>query len=234
MVRSQRQVGRVFDQTQQARSQESGPDATGFEFDLYAFNELPPDQAQHLEQKFFDYADRTASDALQLHLGGATERDWTPELINAWSRFVIGLHLRHADAMPELREAAKTIWEGSASKSQRRYEALRQPGDPATFDEYLARRDPLTPVKARVNLIMKAVLDNEIVRKRVNNMLWAVRDVSASPLRLLTSDRPVELFDVKEPRGIISLPISPTKLFVAVNDRRVFERAPRTPNRGAS
>lgn len=201
-----------------------GPDSTGFVFDLYAFNELPPEQAQYLEQKFFDYADRTASDALLLHLGGSKETDWTPELINAWSRFVIGLHLRHADAMPELREATKAIWEGSASESQRRYEALRQPGDPATFDEYLARRDPLSPVKARLNLIVKAVLDNEIVRTRVNGMCWAVLDVSASPLRLLTSDRPVELFHFNVPRGIISLPISPTQLFAAVNDPRVFER----------
>ena len=208
-----------------------GANSTGFEFDLYAFNELPPEQAQYVEQRFFDYADRTASDALQLHVVGQTKTGWGPELIGAWSRFVIGLHVRHPDAMPELREATKVIWEESGANSQRRYDEIRQPGDPATFDEYLGGRDPLTPVKARVNLIIKGVLDNEIVITRVNGMRWAVLDVSASPLRLLTSDRPVHLFDIKAPRGLISLPISPTKLFLAVNDPRVFERVRNTKPR---
>ena len=35
---------------------------------LYSFPELPPDAAQFLEQVFFDYADRVASDALRNHL----------------------------------------------------------------------------------------------------------------------------------------------------------------------
>lgn len=47
-----------------------GPDATGYEFDLYAFPELPAEQAQYVEQKFFDYADRVAAEALK----GATRR----------------------------------------------------------------------------------------------------------------------------------------------------------------
>ena len=33
-----------------------GRRATGFERDLYAFPELPPDKAQFIEQQFFDYA----------------------------------------------------------------------------------------------------------------------------------------------------------------------------------
>jgi hypothetical protein len=48
-------------------------------------------------------------------------------------------------------------------------------------------------------------------------MNWGVIDVSASSIRLLLSDRPVELSNLKEPRGFVSLPISPTKLFVAAN-----------------
>src|ERR1700747_3219763 len=88
-----------------------GPNATGYQFDLYAFPELPADQSQFIEQKFFDYADRTASDALKLHFVGNAAA-WSSELISAWSRFVIALHLRHPDAMPELRTAAQAIWEG--------------------------------------------------------------------------------------------------------------------------
>jgi Protein of unknown function (DUF4238) len=196
-----------------------GPRATGFETDLYAFPELPPDVRQYVEQEFFNYADRVAALALEKHLRG--EVIWDPELLNAWSRFIIDLHLRHPDAMPELRAAAQAIWTASGSASQNAYEAIRKPGDPATFDEYLELRDPLIAAKMRMNMIIKS-FDNEILRARINGMIWEVVDVSASPLPLLISDRPVELARLNGPRGIVSIPISPTKLFVAVDNAAVL------------
>lgn len=75
-------------------SKRAGPRATGFQRDLYAFPKLPPDQAQFIERRFFDYADRVASNALQMLLVG--DNRWTSETRSAWSRFVIGVHLRYA------------------------------------------------------------------------------------------------------------------------------------------
>jgi hypothetical protein len=169
-----------------------GPSATGYEYDLYAFPDLPPETAQFIEQKFFDYADRTASKALELHLANADRSAWTVELIGAWSRFVIVLHLRHPDAMPELRIAAQSVWDGSGQDSQQRYEEIRKPEDPAMFDDFIALRDPLIGTKMRVNLIIKS-LDNDILSKHINNMSWAIVDVSFARNRLLMSDRSVLL-----------------------------------------
>jgi hypothetical protein len=193
-----------------------GPHSTGYERDLYSFPELPPDAVQYLEQVFFAYADQEAALALNNHLGVAS-RAWDSELISAWSRFVIAIHLRHPDAMPELRAAAKEIWDASGADYQATHERIRAPEHPATFDELLAQRDPLTPVKMRVNLIIKA-LDNDIVGAHVNRMRWAVLDLSPAPNRLLTSDRPVEMFNLKGRNGVLSLPISQTRVFVAVNE----------------
>lgn len=117
-----------------------GPRATGFERDLYAFPELPPDQAQYIEQWFFDYADLVAADALRMLLSG--NHQWISETRSAWSRFVIGVHLRHPDAIPELWAAARALWANNAEELQRRYELIRQPGDPATFDVHIANTDP--------------------------------------------------------------------------------------------
>jgi hypothetical protein len=91
------------------------------------------------------------------------------------------------------------------------------------FDEYVADCDPLIPIKARLNLVI-SVFDNDIVGKHVNNMKWAIRDVSASPYRLLTSDRPVRLFKIIDAKGMITLPISPTKLFVAANNQQTLNQ----------
>lgn len=192
-----------------------GPRSTGYEFDLYAFNELPPDARQFIEEKFFNYADNIAAIALERHLTGCTE-PWSAELLSAWSRFVIGIHLRHPDAMPELRAGAQAIWEGSGAVFQSGYEAIRKPDDPETFDEYLQTRDPLVAIKMRLNMIVKS-FDNDILGTHINGMKWAVIDVSASPARFLLSDRPVEFSNLKDPQGFTSLPISPTKLFVAAN-----------------
>jgi hypothetical protein len=194
-----------------------GRRATGFERDLYAFPELPPDQAQFIEQKFFDYADRVAADALQMLLSG--DNQWTSETRSAWSRFVIGVHLRHPDAIPELRAAARSIWISNGERFQREYELIRQPDDPPMFDERIAKIDPLVSIKVEVNAIIK-MIDNEKINGHINNMTWDVLDVTAAPHRLLTSDRPVIISKLKNSAGSIVMPISPTKLFLAVNDGR--------------
>jgi hypothetical protein len=125
-------------------------------------------------------------------LANADRSAWTVELIGAWSRFVIALHLRHPDAMPELRIAAQSVWDGSGQDSQQRYEEIRKPEDPAMFDDFIALRDPLIGTKMRVNLIIKS-LDNDILSKHINNMSWAIVDVSFARNRLLMSDRSVLL-----------------------------------------
>jgi hypothetical protein len=96
---------------------------------------VPADNSRaNLEQVFFAYADQKASLALDNHLGVGS-RAWDSELISAWSRFVIAIHLRHPDAMPELRAAAKEIWDASGVDYQAAYERIRAPGDPPTFDD---------------------------------------------------------------------------------------------------
>jgi hypothetical protein len=55
-------------------------------------------------------------------------------------------------------------------------------------------------------------------------MKWEVIDLSNSPHRLLTSDRPLQFYRLKHDDGIASLPISPVLLFVAVNDRAILNK----------
>jgi Protein of unknown function (DUF4238) len=196
-----------------------GPDGTGFEFDLYEAKDLPPDQRQYLETVWFNYLDQTAFRALEIHLGESAA--WTNELINAWSRFVFGLHFRHPDAMPELRAAAKSIWEASGPAYQDDWEKIKKAEHPGTFDEYLATIDPFTAAIVRLKMLIKT-FDNPDLVGHLNQMPFAVVDVSQSPEKFLTSDRPVCISNLGRADGVIFLPISPTKLFVAANDNRSF------------
>jgi Protein of unknown function (DUF4238) len=147
------------------------------------------------------------------------DEKWTSETRSAWSRFVVGVHLRHPDAIPELRTAARSVWGSNGEEFQRQYETIREPGDPLTFDERIAKIDPLVPIKVELNAII-SMIDHERVGGPINGMTWDVIDVSAAQYRLLTSDRPVVLSKLKAPDGSVMIPISPTKLFLAVNDLR--------------
>jgi hypothetical protein len=197
-----------------------GPRGTGFVRDLYAFPELPPEHAQHLESVFFNYADDKAAQALQLHI--QNKAAWNDELVTAWSLYVIGIHLRHPDVIPELRAASGSIWDQSGPEYQAHYEKVRRRDSPATMDEWIATVDPFTRAKVQLNCIIK-MLNNEIVGTHLNSMWRSVIDVSNSPFRFLMSDRPVEICRLKEPAGFVSIPISPTKLFVAANQERSIQ-----------
>jgi Protein of unknown function (DUF4238) len=157
-----------------------------------------------------------ASQALAVQITDPTV-GWTSELVTAWSRFIVGIHLRHPDSMPELRAGAAAQWEADGDKYQAEYEKIRKPTDPATFDEYIAIRDPLVKTKMQLNLIIKA-LDNEFICSHINQMQWTVADFSHAGMELLVSDRPVEIHALAVPKGIVTIPLTPTKLFIAVND----------------
>jgi hypothetical protein len=205
-------------------------DATGFERDLYKFPELPSPLSQFLERQFFNYADRTASQALAMLLDGRPKHLWSSEMLSAWARFLVGVHTRHFDTIPEIRDAAKTLWAASGEQSQRIYEDIRQPEDPPTFDEWIAIRDPLIPHKAAIDL-MVAAMDNRDVGQHIIEMHWEVIEIAGTPRRFLASDRPLGMYLIKEPKGSITLPISPTKLFVAVNNQNYLSNFRRQKHR---
>lgn len=48
--------------------------------------------------------------------------------------------------------------------------------------------------------------------------------ILSEKLNLLISDRPVEIFNLRERNGLLSVPISLTKMFAAVNDEAIFDK----------
>jgi hypothetical protein len=176
-----------------------------------------------MEQKFFDYADRTASQALGMLLDEHPKSLWSSEMLSAWARFLVGIHTRHPDAIPELKAYARAVLASRPEESQQMYEGIREPGDPATFAEWVAANDPLAPHRFTLELMMGAI-DNEFVGARLIEMHWGIIDVSATPRRFVTSDRPVAFYLLDQPVGSVTMPISPRKLFVAVNDQQYIDK----------
>lgn len=178
------------------------PKATGFQRDLYTVHELPEASRQWFEQVFLQQTDDLAAKAIAALLAGKT---LDAIKLSGFSRFLMTLGQRHPDGLPELVAAINRLWNYKGQLPE--YEMARQPGDPSTYQEFLATLAPETRAQVQVN-ILKACMDNEIVGKRLNSMVWAVLNLADSGISLLTSDWPVEL-GLRPGRSLISLPISP-------------------------
>jgi hypothetical protein len=203
-----------------------GARATGYERDLYSFNDLSPDIAQFLESVFLPRNDFISSKALKKLLTG-DKTPWTSELRSSWSRFLLGFLIRHPDPFKELRELARTRWLAFDSVTEAEYARVRGPDDPATFQEYLVAAPQGLADKIRIRLL-QSVMDNAPLGRRLNAMIWDTIDVSASDDSLLTSDWPLDK-NLPPSNGYVALPISPTHLFIAVYERSVLGHLKRLP-----
>jgi hypothetical protein len=106
-----------------------GPRSTGFEVDLYAFDELPPDVRQFVEEEFFNYADNIAAIALERLLAGDLD-DWSSELKSGWSRFVIGIHLHTLVPCPSFALPLYPLGKATAKPRNLRMKPSASPNTP--------------------------------------------------------------------------------------------------------
>jgi hypothetical protein len=200
------------------------PNATAFQYDLYTFHNLLPDSRQLFEQAFLQSTDDLASQALTRIL--ERQMDTLDDLRKSgWARFLMTLRFRHPDVVAEVRAGITALWKNHGRFTKTQYELARSADDPETFDEYLAKLSPDGDVRAQLDLLV-ASMDNEQIGRHIVGMAWAVMDVSAASHRLLTSDWPVEL-SLGANRPIVSLPLSPTLLFVACDDVNTLVRLDR-------
>ena len=191
------------------------PAQAGFQTDLYRLPGKHSDEmaAQLLEWGFFRHVDNDAARALAI-LHGEAPWEWAPDTRSGWSRFLLSLLHRTPRHWERVLEEYARLDAEALPEVQARYEELRQPTDPDTFDEWIALRDPVYLQKERYKMAARAI-DNAELGAHINNIEWRVHDLSKADRALLTSDNAVVLVALDLAEGHLALPISPTKLFVA-------------------
>ncbi|KXV71936.1 hypothetical protein AD951_01370 [Acetobacter malorum] len=201
------------------------PNATGFQEYLYTFHALLPELRQWFEQNFLKDTDDFASQALKEIIKGRFDA-LNIRQKSAWVRFMMSLDLRHPDVVSEIRELIEALWTKHDRFTKDAYENSRSPVDPQTFSDYLDELSPDGQTRAQVDLLVR-FMDNPTIGRRIICMPWAVLDVSTSAERLLTSDWPINLALGGIPASV-TLPISPTALFMACDDESIFEAISRS------
>ena len=216
----------------QVASKHVVPKSTGFERHLYSIAGLPKEQQSVLEDKFFRDVDTIASDALRymINTGG---HDMNVHLRNGWSRFLNSLRQRQPEQVARLKQMSLERLEGILERVKVEAGSGEVPSLPAgvNFDRFADHMRQSVRDKDWAD-VLQHVIDSSNVGLFISNMRWSLVNVQNSGQRFLTSDRPVVTTNgANHPEGYIMLPISPTQLFVALNNIEMENRLRYTDSR---
>ena len=199
------------------------PERTGFEERLYELKGYEPDLAQQVEEQFFKPVDTWASDSLDLLERHGHHAPWDGHSRSAWTRFILSLLLRTPEDIAIFREWWHEDWSQTDDELEANYRAKREPTDPETFSEYLARQ-PIAEIERHQFDIFYSLVDHASVGGKINEMHWRVLRSPDSAPTYLTSDRPViRTNGLAQKGGHLALPIGPRLLFIASHDTELLE-----------
>jgi hypothetical protein len=200
------------------------PEQTGFVERLYELKGLPQDQAQKIEQFFMQPLDTSAAEALVMLENDDPRMKTDGEARSAWSLFIMSLLMRSPEDIEALKLAIADEWTRSVPELEIKYAARRGQNDPPTFQVYLAQCDSSYVERWAMTLLPK-LIDHRMIGELLNKMRWIVRSFPSEAGELLTSDCPVIMSaTLSEQNAYLFLPISPNRLFVAVNDIETQQR----------
>jgi hypothetical protein len=163
--------------------------------------------------------DTEAARALQKIVNG-DQTLWPGETRSAWVRFLLSLRFRNPEAVAIIKRQLVNIWDAGVAALKANYETIKQPGYPATFEDYMARTEPSAPFKGAL-VMLQEIIDNQRLGPSIFNMHWSRVPLSRSSRTLLASDRPLVMpVGLGRPDGYIAIPVGPKMLFVVGNDDR--------------
>jgi len=196
------------------------PDAAALLPTLPDNSGLPGELVQQIQQQLAALAHADPAAALQpiLELRAS---DWDAEVRDNFARFIVALMLRHPSVVVRVTAAMRDILETGTRELQRRYAARRS--DPRTFAEFVTRADPQAPLNAATQYLNK-VIDGDALAATIGKMQWTRLTVAEARFTQLTSDQPLDVpLNLGDKNAYISLPLSPTSLFVASNNTGLIE-----------
>jgi hypothetical protein len=119
------------------------PDATGYIRGLYTVPGDEPEVAEYIERQFFRITDNGAAVVVQ-QLRAGPPIDWFNIDRSSWSRLILSLMLRNPEYVARMATEVATFY--AQTDNEEKYQELRGPNDPATFEEYVARPSTLPGV----------------------------------------------------------------------------------------
>jgi hypothetical protein len=194
------------------------PDATGYVRGLYTVPKNDPLVSEYIERHFFRITDNGAALVVQqLRAGGPI--DWFSMDRSSWSRFIISLMLRNPEYVARMATKVVRFYDPfSGDYNDAKYQEIRKPDDPETFEDYLAK-SAYHPAGRMSAYALQTIIDSPTMGGHLNQMRWSLVTFENERHTLLTSDRPIIMTNgLIGPEDHLALPIGPRMLFVATNN----------------
>ncbi|MCX5480196.1 DUF4238 domain-containing protein [Kaistia geumhonensis] len=204
--------------------------ATAYVPGLYALEQVNDEEAQQIEIRILGKIETEAQPVLERLIStgprGLSVRDryW-------WTVYLNASLIR----VPHIVEKVKTeVAEGitrDLSQDTPAYDAARGNAPEATLYEWAVKNAPARVANAGLKVLV-SLIGSEKAIDRIIHLEWMVNDVSAASRRLLLGDDPFErVGDLYGPRTAISIPLSPTRLFIASNAPDIIDHFEKMPAR---
>lgn len=200
------------------------PKNTGYEHGLYRLEGHAP-EAQNILEK--DFMAPIVDDLAARALDALFERDnskLTPEHRQAWTRFVMSLHVRNPEKVEHITNQADRALRQSLLADPGEYEAVRGAGDPPTLVEWVEQESP-EKLSDFGKELLPGIIMHQPTSDAITRMRWWTIDIADGLPDLLTCDRPVYMsHGVMDEMCFIALPLSPRFVFIATRSQSTFDR----------
>lgn len=204
--------------------------ATAYVPGLYALERVNQVEAQQIETQILGKIETEAKPVLEKLISNGPralsieDRYW-------WTVYLIASLLRVPHIVKRVKAEASERIKRDLSQDIPEYTAAKGNAAEDTLYEWALRNAPARVANFGQSVLVR-LLGSEKAIDRIIHLHWLVRDVSSASRRLLLGDNPFErVGDLYKPRTTISLPLSPTRLFIASDATDIVEHFARMPAR---
>lgn len=201
-------------------SERKPPSAIGWQRNLY---EVPTYERQSIdfETAYFREIDQRASNLFD-HLKNSKADQFSPQEFDDLATFLVSMLHRSPAALRSLQVATPKTAQRLIKELEPRYQKVRGPNDPATYEEFYYKRD-----RAADHQHLSSVLTTLLLSKRLSSFIsrlhWHLVELVSSRHELLLSDDPlVRTNGVAKEDGHLALPLTPRLALIGTFKEEFF------------
>lgn len=204
--------------------------ATAYVPGLYSLAHVNDEEAQQIEIKLFGKIETAAKPVLDKLIShgpaklSVEERYW-------WTIYLNASLLRVPHIVEMVTSRVQERISQDLSQPIPEFDAAKGDRPESTLYEWASKHAPARVANSGLKVLVDLIQSEKAI-DRIIHLRWLVKDVSTGPRRLLLGDNPFErVGDLYKSRTAISIPLSPTHLFIASDAPDILDHFARMPAR---